>query len=357
VNPRTSLYLDAIRFIAALVVFLCHAKLPYFSTGVRWFPSFGYEMVIVFFVLSGFVIAYTAERKARDWRIFAAERLSRLYSVALPALILTAILDLVGRRWDSTLYEELAPSSHYWERIGLSVAFLQQSGNLGARPGSNGPYWSLAYEFWYYAGFAALFYPCSLRSKVCVCIVVLIAMTPKILLLMPIWLSGVACYHICRRGSFPKRWAPPVSISSFTLIAAALTGVIQLPFSAQNLDAVPPLFFSGRFAEANQLGILIALHFISMDAWMRGASGVNRSLQAVVRFFANRTFSLYLFHAPILVFCRAFIPYDSASNWQVYCIVALIFIVILGLSEITEMRRQWWRGVFYRLFRVASVEP
>lgn len=169
---------------------------------------------------------------------------------------------------------------------------------------------------------------------------------------MPIWLLGVACYHICARGSFRTRWAPIFAIGSFLLIAAVLIGMIRLPFSPANPDPVPPLFFSTRFAEANQLGILIALHFISVDAWMRGTSEVNRFAQSLIRFLANRTFSLYLFHFPLLVFFRAMIPYDAKSKWQVYGIVALIFCSILGLSEISEMRRQPWRRLFYRLFGV-----
>ena len=58
-NPITSVYLDLIRFIAALLVVLSHAAYPRLD-GVNFamFGGFGRDAVMIFFVLSGYVIAY-----------------------------------------------------------------------------------------------------------------------------------------------------------------------------------------------------------------------------------------------------------------------------------------------------------
>ena len=56
----TSVYLDLLRFLAAAVVFAGHAYPQRLTGGVPalWrFWSFGNDAVMVFFVLSGFVIA------------------------------------------------------------------------------------------------------------------------------------------------------------------------------------------------------------------------------------------------------------------------------------------------------------
>jgi peptidoglycan/LPS O-acetylase OafA/YrhL len=53
--------------------------------------------VDVFFVLSGFVIAFVTTERESDGRSFAIARLARVYSVALPALVVTFVLDAIGR--------------------------------------------------------------------------------------------------------------------------------------------------------------------------------------------------------------------------------------------------------------------
>ena len=62
-----SIYLDAIRFLAALLVLFYHANWIY-RPGIL-FTSLGHEAVVIFFVLSGFVIAYVAETRETDFAV------------------------------------------------------------------------------------------------------------------------------------------------------------------------------------------------------------------------------------------------------------------------------------------------
>ena len=90
-----SLYLDALRFGAAFVVFLSHYGK--FTRGMLWqMQPYGRTAVMVFFVLSGFVIAWVTETRERTVEDYALSRLARLYSVIVPAFILTAVLDHVA---------------------------------------------------------------------------------------------------------------------------------------------------------------------------------------------------------------------------------------------------------------------
>ena len=51
----------------------------------------------VFFVLSGFVIGYAVHEREKDARSYFVGRAARVYSVAVPALVLTLMSELAWR--------------------------------------------------------------------------------------------------------------------------------------------------------------------------------------------------------------------------------------------------------------------
>ncbi|MFA4943135.1 MAG: acyltransferase [Lentisphaeria bacterium] len=78
--PKTStryLALDAMRFFAALAVMLFHYRLCYNESQEFSIFRYGYLGVNVFFMISGFVISFSADGKT--WREFVASRFCRLY--------------------------------------------------------------------------------------------------------------------------------------------------------------------------------------------------------------------------------------------------------------------------------------
>src|SRR5580692_6870518 len=66
----------------------------YFVTG------FGHEAVIIFFVLSGYLIGghvvQACRRNRWSWKRYALDRLTRLGIVLVPALLLCLVLDSIG---------------------------------------------------------------------------------------------------------------------------------------------------------------------------------------------------------------------------------------------------------------------
>ena len=87
---------------------IVHANYDRFTGGlpVVWRIShLGNDAVMVFFVLSGFVIAYVANSKEKTIESYFISRFARLYSVVLPALILTIIFDYFGSRIAYELYD------------------------------------------------------------------------------------------------------------------------------------------------------------------------------------------------------------------------------------------------------------
>ena len=69
----TSLYLDATRFLAAMAVLVYHFySMEVIDTAIRF--NFGGEAVMVFFVISGFVIAYVTDNRENNWRTYSISR-------------------------------------------------------------------------------------------------------------------------------------------------------------------------------------------------------------------------------------------------------------------------------------------
>lgn len=174
--------LDLLRGLAALLVCAGHLRaflmvdfglitsptildhMFYFTTGL------GHQAVMVFFVLSGYLVGgsvLTAYQSGRwSWMNYTLRRMSRLWIVLLPALVLTLALDSLGRHWFPLGYEgrfqalynsgpTLAAPADLRAITFLGNVFFLQTSEVH-RLGTNGPLWSLANEFWYYALFPLL---------------------------------------------------------------------------------------------------------------------------------------------------------------------------------------------------------
>src|SRR5438105_10787083 len=141
-----SLYLDMLRFGAAFTVFVSHYADGRFSGGLFWqMQPYGHTAVLVFFVLSGFVIAWVSETRERTLEEYGLSRVARLYSVIIPAFVLTAALDSIGKAIDPRLYgpEWGHNVAHPVTDYALSAVFLGESWTIRVLPGSDVPYWSL----------------------------------------------------------------------------------------------------------------------------------------------------------------------------------------------------------------------
>jgi peptidoglycan/LPS O-acetylase OafA/YrhL len=94
-SKEFSTFLDLLRFTAAAIVFLGHlSDASLGGESLRFFLPLAKSAVIAFFVLSGYVVSWAATQEggASD---YAINRMARIYSVAVPALLLTWAIDLV----------------------------------------------------------------------------------------------------------------------------------------------------------------------------------------------------------------------------------------------------------------------
>ena len=197
----TSVYLDLLRLAAAMLVFLGHAAMP-FLAGDRFSALTPYmgDAVMLFFVLSGFVIGHATAARPGDARGYAVARLARIYSVALPALALTLVLDSIGGAIRPEYHAAYAgttlpnPVLHHL----LPVFFLNHLWYFDFAMGTAGAYWSLCYEVWYYLAFGGIMFLRGWRRFAFLALLGLLV-GPKIAVYFSVWLVGLAAHALCRR--------------------------------------------------------------------------------------------------------------------------------------------------------------
>ena len=165
--------LDAVRAAAALLVVLEHTRgyllQPRSASrlgpvNVILYPAtqVGYGAVLVFFVLSGYFVGGSVVQAVShgrfDWRAYLVSRLTRMWVVLVPALLLTYVVDQVGTSMLANSIRfapgsESARNDSFVDLLG-NLAFVQ--GHLVPSFGSNGALWSLAFEGTYYLAFPLL---------------------------------------------------------------------------------------------------------------------------------------------------------------------------------------------------------
>lgn len=318
IAPRFSYHLDLIRFSAAFIVLLSHYAYPRFTDGhfsvIRNY-NLGSDAVVVFFVLSGFVISFAATEKDKTAGRFAFNRLTRLYSVAIPALLLTFICDKLGFLVEPNLYKApfyIAPSLiEYW---GHGLTFSTEWTGQEVRLGTNGPYWSLSYEAAYYILFIIIMF---MRGfiRVLTLSIAVVVVGVKVLLLLPAWAMGVGLYFLLKR--FNNHRLPSV-LTVLLIVVPLLLYIcclwIKLPQFLYSLsylivgpDALNSFGFSNEFLWNALVGVLFTLHLLGGGLLMNNSKGVPRT-HRVIKWLAGASFSVYLVHYPLLQVTKAVMP-------------------------------------------------
>ncbi len=346
-----SLLLDGIRFSLALLVVVGHATLPWFSTA--WPPLLGWADVAVpgFFVLSGFMIRYVTENRERDPRRYFISRASRMYSVLLPALVLT-LLCRAAIAWHSPAY---AGTLHRPEGT-LPVAahtvahlffFTQFWGHAVLLP-PNLPLWSLGYEVPYYVLFGLLTL-CRGRWRWIVASLYTIALGPQVLFLAPLWWSGCWLYDLWQWSRQSQARAAWVAAASFVALLLLVLPFAGSPVWTRMAHLSNPLLWLGQ-PPARATMLAYASGLVSWLVMLLGlcASGrVRLSKKAwwarPVRRLAEGTFTLYLFHYPLLCLVPTFVGHVLQTSSGTAATVMGIVAVCVAASAPIDALKNWMR--------------
>jgi peptidoglycan/LPS O-acetylase OafA/YrhL len=343
---ETSLYIDGLRLAAVILVFIDHAKRAQFTGGFLYaFGMFGQEAVAVFFVISGIVIAYVVDSREHTLAGYLIARLSRLWSVVIPAVLLTIVLDSIGVCIDPTLYQSSSLPQPWviggaaaWQAVS-PILFLNAIPHLKIEVGTNGPFWSLGYEAWYYFGFGfALF----LRGMVRVVVLglLLLAVGLPVLTLAPIWLLGVAVYHRLGR----PMWRP-IALTGFgsSALLLALTGLYKFKLQSVLAASLPAFLLAvlpaDILVEKYLVALLVAANIVCFDGFSRSLKSVADLIETPLKAAVSCSFSLYLYQAPLLFFVAASVS-NLSSRWTKIAIIYMGAIAgCVLLAQVTEKKK------------------
>ncbi|WP_168735838.1 acyltransferase family protein [Cohnella fermenti] len=358
IEGKLSVILDLIRWAAALVVVLSHVKGLFFLNyselaNPAWYlkplyaiSSLGHQAVMVFFVLSGMLISANVmklvEKGRWSWSGYLLHRLTRLYVVLLPALLLGLLWDHAGASaYGGTGVYEGLPEDRFildyssadlltsTEFLG-NLLFLQ--GIAVAHFGSNGPLWSLSFEFWYYILFPCMVLAIGSRANSRKLLYALAAvgiaflMGERMLLYYIIWLLGFALHLLPAKLS---RAGIAGAILCPLLALAALGGsrFYAVPMSEFSQDLLLALAFSG------------VLYCVKLVYYRKPAP--SPTIRQTASSLAGYSYSLYLTHFPILVFLHAMAYDRNAQKWQPDAIhLAYGAVLFVGVSVYAWMLAQ-----------------
>lgn len=375
-NPAFSSFLDLARWTAAWLVFVGHLRNPLFfgfsdigasasnPLVVGWYFVTGWfgEAVIVFFVLSGFLIGgisiakYT--QKAFQPSHYAVDRFTRLYVAFIPALLLTLVLDMVGVHYFSAagLYD--GTQAMFADKLAAPYAIDKHSqavfwGNVVMLQtfqvdafGSNSPLWTISAEFWFYVAFGIAL-AILMRTPNVVARVLLMALSAAVLiaLLTPIFAYYLGLWTIGLAVAFmpANRFRWPIA---FAIILLGLLVVIRVKSGA---------LMGFEYGQAIR-DYSVALAFgLLLHSMRETKSTLLERTAAFNKWIADFSFSLYLIHFPIMVFTLSalyatgefpkilsgYAPSDPEGLGLYAGIVIFMAVAAWVFAQVTE--KQTWR--------------
>jgi peptidoglycan/LPS O-acetylase OafA/YrhL len=343
--------LTGLRFLAALAVVLSHFTREHMvaiPAGVIDFLDGGRTAVSLFFVLSGFVLAYNyvglSGRRER-WNYYVA-RVARIYPVVLLGVAVGAIGMVHARRHPELLEPWFALTTPGVAAPGVSLG-AQLTLTTGWFPFSSinqpwdGPAWSVACEAFFYALFPVLIVYAGRWSTARVAVVAAGAWAVQ-----GAWVAALPHVAPYARAGFLVEQFPLTHLAEFLLGIAAwkllagrpVTRAVRLGMLVATVAAlaglawlapVTPAYWPMSPLFALLVGVL-AMPCPPARSWL--------ALPAVV-LLGEASFSLYLLHVPVLRAAESFgMPPGGLGGLALLAGTVALSVVVFRVYE-TPARR------------------
>lgn len=302
--------IDGVRGVASLVVVLYHCSLvamPHLNGElVAWLTQSpakivfaGTEAVLVFFVLSGFVVALPVLRDGFAWSRFYPTRVLRLYLPVWASLVLaTALIALVPRdaaTMPGDSWMQNAQATHV-----TPETFFEEAALITPSYDINNVLWSLRWELIFslalpfFVGIALLLRRHALTAAIAACVLTVVGRIVDLeaLVYLPVFMIGtlmavrlddlLAWLRRSRRSWF---WPCVTALALALLIASWLTRPLVEP------GTVAGRIMWGLAAVGATLVIIIAMGWPTVR---------NLLERRPTQWLGRVSYSLYLVHVPVI---------------------------------------------------------
>ena len=321
INKNSSYAIDAVRGVSAQLVLVGHSLSFFgFYTAHPKLPIIQNLGVVIFFILSGFLIISTILRRGDGYSFkdYFIDRFSRIYVAYIPALIFVLLMDRIFLGATN----EFTNQSDWFVFAGNTLMFQNHPLINAISPkeieafGSGRPFWTVAIEWWIYllVGFVFIY----LKTKK--------LFTPKNLFLFLLVLI-VPLYNIIGRGQgLVITWIFGALVVYFATLNVKYNSKYILLL--MGICCVAWLMRTLKFSEQDQydMGIsfiaavffLLLLKLAEVRNW---ATDMNKHVKSFFILIANYSYSLYLVHYTIIIILGKYLP----KNQNVFVQFAILF--------------------------------
>ncbi|NDV69273.1 acyltransferase [Dysgonomonas sp. 25] len=344
--------LDAIRGLVALYVVLHHiflgAHYPLFGINIAALFEYGAAAVMVFFVLSGFVIQLSFENsKDKSFRTFFVKRFFRIYIPLICVFIANYLLILIqGKPIEDSLLHNLVGNLLMLQNVSLySPEHIEFGTFLG-----NAPLWSLTFEWWFYMIYFVLVKYCNRYATRIVYIAAIISVFisivypifyNKLLIFLVIWWSGVELaklYAQNKRITFISMYRPLLVLTTIVVIL-----FLSLQFNIVNeqyKSYVNVTYFYMKFSLIVLLGGIV-WHLLKWRLF-------NQTI-GVFKYFANISYGIYISHWFLIVTADylSFIQ-NSFIRYPMYLLICLGFSYLIERVIYVRLNKYFMKRVFHK---------
>lgn len=332
INKIHFYWLDAIRFIAAFLVLLSHCRNTFFpeygdlpleqhnlATMIFTFICrMGHEAVIVFFVLSGFLVGGRGLENIKSGTMqvksYAIDRFARIYPPLIAAILFCGVTSLVTREID---FEWDCAIGNLLNLQGICCDSLVS------------PFWSLSYEVWFYiilGTLSVLLLTESDRTKLISFTVLLGSLSVFVMGLkctyLIIWVMGAIAYM-----TRPKKINVSVLILSILGVAGGIL-YYQLSKDSHFLGFA----FKGTNRELIEMIIAFAFClFIQQVILFEPQSRVVKSIERLLGNMAKFSYTLYLSHRIVFLWITVYLWPKDICDFTPKGLMIFLSIIVLTL--------------------------
>ena len=304
-----SIIISLLRGLAAVEVVAAHLRAQFFPSlrllpdpsfwyqALAFFTGFAHQAVVIFFLLSGWLVGGSFLNKMREPGIiisYAIDRATRMWIVLIPAFLLTLCIGM---------YTEEIHVGHISYLRDNEYSVTSFIGNLFGlqdmavpRFGGNFALWSLANEIWYYIIFPLVIFTIigkTAFTKIAAataCALLAYYLSYEIVLFFSLWLLGVAFSRIQIDATRSFRML-------LLLILAGASVYYRLTGSVNTL--IPESFIQDLV-----LSVIFLLLLSSLQFQANRKSLTTRIACVLGQWFAPFSFTLYVIHVPLIDLLR-----------------------------------------------------